>query len=159
MRGAPAGMRGSFRDAQLSRPRGRLLLPVLCHAESQHGNPGCHSVDRRGHRLPAGSIRLHSLRLATPLGGCNPGGARGGEAQGRVGPRGRGAQSARLRRELGGLGSHTEVPAVASVLLSPPFSFSLFFSSGGERVPVSPRRRGQTDREAGEVFLGLPLAM
>ena len=157
--GAPAGMRGSFRDAQLSRPRGRLLPPVLCHAESQRGNPGCHSVDRRGHRLPAGSIQLHSLRLATLLGGCNPRGARGGDAQGRVGPRGCGAQSARLRCELCRPPGLTQVPAVASVLLSAPFAFSLFFSSEGERAPVSSGMRRQTDREVGEVFPGLPPAM
>jgi len=52
-----------------------------------------------------------------------------------------------------------QVPGVASVLLSPPFCFSLFFSSGGEKGPVSSGMWDQTDREEGEAFpaLALPL--
>lgn len=65
MQGAPGRMRVSFRDAQLSRPRGCLLPSALCHAESQHENPRLHSVGRKGHRRPA-RLHLAALSRASP---------------------------------------------------------------------------------------------
>lgn len=123
------------------------------------GNPGCHPVDRRGHRLPAGSVQLPSPRLTAPLGGCDPGGARGGEVRGWVGQCRCGAQRARLRCELSGLQApHVSTcRGVRTVVASLVLLFVLLL--WGRKSASELRDAGQTGRAAGEVFLGLPPAM